>query len=223
MLRGDARYGGAEVRIASPAGGSSGTCTASEPVCSLQHAVSVAVPGDQVAMLPGDYPETTPVTINAAIGVGGIERPAAAPDRLDDDRRRSKVTRRMPSSTTCGSTQRGGPGVVALDVEAASTAERVIATSSANIGCLPAFGAVIRDSVCLSTAANQAAVRFIYSGDIGPTPPTSTATLRNVTAVATNGNSHGIEMQTQDVGVEIAQRDQRDREPAAVLPPTSRP
>ena len=62
----------AEVRVASPTGGNSGTCTTSEPVCSLQHAVSVATPGDQVAMLPGDYTETTPVTINAAIGVGGI-------------------------------------------------------------------------------------------------------------------------------------------------------
>jgi hypothetical protein len=189
----------AEVRVASPTGGSSGTCTASEPVCSLQHAVSVAVPGDQVAMLPGDYPETTPVTINAAIGVGGISgqpRPrivSTASSAVEVTADNASVhDLRIEDSNAAG---------VALDVEAASTADRVIATSSANIACLPAFGAVIRDSVCLSTAANEAAVRFFYSGAFGPTQPATTATLRNVTAVATNGNSFGIEMHTEDVGV----------------------
>jgi hypothetical protein len=90
----------------------------------------------------------------------------------------------------------GGPGGVALDIQAASTADRVIATSSANIACLPALGAVIRDSICHSTAPNQAAVRFFTSTDV------STATLVNVTAVASVGNSNAIDLEVFDVGVQ---------------------
>jgi hypothetical protein len=192
----------AEIRFASPTGASSGTCTAAEPACSLQRAVeTVAQPGDQVVVLAGDYTEGgNAVTINSAIDVGGVPG-QPRPRILSTANSAVEVTAAGALVHDLRIDHSGGTGGVALDIEAASTADRAIATSSANIACLPAFGAVIRDSVCLSTAADEAAVRFIYSGAFGPTAPTSTATLRNVTAVAPSGNSHGIEMQTQDVGV----------------------
>ena len=65
-------------------------------------------------------------------------------------------------------------------------------------------------------------MRFFYSGAFGPTQPATTATLRNVTAVATNGNSVGIEMHTEDVGV-ITLNATNVIAMAAGRPPTSRP
>jgi hypothetical protein len=45
----------AATRVAAPGGASSGTCVAPSPPCALNYAVSVAVNGDDVNVLPGDH------------------------------------------------------------------------------------------------------------------------------------------------------------------------
>jgi hypothetical protein len=189
-----------------PGDGDPNVCSQADP-CNLQNAVEDGSvnPGDEVVVLPGDY----------AIGTNSIDPPVAID--LHGAAGQPRPTIMSTATSTSAAVQidvpgvlirdlriehSGGPGGAALDIQEASTAERVIATSSANIACLPAFGALIRDSICHSTADGEAAVRFIYSGAFGPTAPSSTATLINVTAVASVGNSNAIDLQTQDVGVQ---------------------
>ena len=191
----------AEVRFASPAGAGSGTCTAAEPACTLQRAVeTVAQPGDEVVMQTGTYNEGTnpiippvamqlhgaagqprPVIVSSFVGSGsGAALDVGVPNVLVQDLEIDQI-----SATGA-----------ALSIQAASTAERVIVNTSASMACVPALGAVIRDSICHTTAAGAAAVRFFTSTDI------STATLTNVTAVASGANANGIDLQVFDVGVE---------------------
>jgi hypothetical protein len=185
-------------RFASPTGDASAamTCPPGDE-CDIQTAVEdpSVDPGDEVILLPGDY------------GIGGNSiRPAVAIDLHGT----GQPAPRLLSTGNGSGVDIDIPGVivrdlriehssgsgVALDIQAASTADRVIASSSSNIACLPALGALIRDSICHSTAADQAAVRFFYNGTDGP----STANLINVTAIASTGDSNGIELGTFDVG-----------------------
>lgn len=190
----------ADVRFAAPGASGPGPCNPTP--CDIQVAVESAGGGDEVIVLPGDYSEgSDKLSVSAPIqlhGLAGQPRPRI----LSTASSALEVTAAGALVQDLRIDHSGGPGGVALDIEAASTADRVVATSSANIACLPAFGAVIRDSVCESTATNQAAVRFIYSGAFGPTAPSSTASLINVTAVATAGNSSAIDMRTMDVGIQ---------------------
>lgn len=181
--------------FADPAGSASGTCEPPDPPCTLQRAVEVeAVNGDEVVVGPGDYNEgANALTVATAIDLHGAA---------------SQPTPRILSTATTAAVDVSSAGALvrnlridhsvgsgaALDILAASTAERVIATSSSNVACVPGFGALIRDSICQSTAAGEAAVRLFTSG--GP----SIAILRNVTAVASVGNSNAIDLQVFDVG-----------------------
>jgi hypothetical protein len=188
----------ADVLFADPAGSPAGTCKPPDPPCTLQRAVEVqAVGGDEVVLNSGTYIEgANEVTIDDPIdlhGAVGEARPTisstAAGPAVDVDAAGAVVRDlRIEHSVAING--------VALDIQVPATAERVIATSSANIACLPGLGAVIRDSICHSTALNEAAVRFFTSG--GP----STATLINVTAVASAGNSNAIDLQVFDQGVQ---------------------
>lgn len=188
----------AATRYASPSG-TGLACSQASP-CDIQTAVEGpgVIANDEVILLPGDY----------AVGANSLVPPVAVDMHgvLGQPRPRilssanSAVDVQIPGVLVrdLGIEHSGGSGGVALSIMAASTAERVIARSSANIACLPALGALIRDSVCHSTASDQAAVRFFYSGTEGP----STATLVNVTALASVGNSHAIELGTFDVGIQ---------------------
>lgn len=152
--------------------------------------------GDEIVAGPGDYNEGgNALTVATAIDLHGA--PGQPPPRIlstagaaVDINSDGVLVRDLRIEHSVN------PGGVALDISGASTAERVIATSSANIGCLPALGALLRDSICHSTADGEAAVRFFYNGTEGP----STVTLTNVTAVASVGNSNAIDLSTFDVG-----------------------
>jgi len=180
--------------FADPAGSPAGTCKPPDPPCILQRAVEVeAVGGDEVVLNPGTYTEgANELTIDDPIdlhGAAGQTRPTitstAAGPAVDVDAAGANVRDlRIEHSM--------GTNGVALDIQVPATAERVIATSSANIACLPASGAVIRDSICHSTASDQAAVRFFSAIDI------STATLINVTAVASAGDASAIQLHDND-------------------------
>ncbi len=181
--------------FADPAGSASGTCEPPDPPCTLQRAVEVeAGNGDEVVLNPGTYVEgANEVTINVAIDLHGAAnqtRPTitstAAGPAVDVDAA-GTVVRDLRIEHSMGTNG------VALDIQAPATAERVVATSSAHVACLPALDAVIRDSVCTSTApTGGAAVRFFSS------TATSTATLINVSAVATAGNTSAIDLQDGD-------------------------
>jgi hypothetical protein len=192
----------AAVRFASPTGdNATSDCTSQSPgpngPCTLTRAVEVvAQANDEVVVLPGDYNETDPLVPPVAIDLhGAIGQPRPTIDYSGND---SAVDVDVPGVVVrdLRIAHSGGPGGAALDIQASSTAERVVATSSANIACLPALGALIRDSICHSTADGEAAVRFFTSTDI------STATLFNVTAVASVGDSNAIDLQVFDVGMQ---------------------
>jgi hypothetical protein len=185
-------------RFASPTGDASAamTCPPGDE-CDIQTAVEdpSVDPGDEVVLLPGDYGiGGNSIDPAVAIDLHGSGQPAP---RILSTGNGSGVDIDIPGVIVrdLRIEHSGGTGV-ALDIQAASTAERVMASSSSNIACLPALGALIRDSICYSTATDQAAVRFFYNGTDGP----STAHLINVTAIASAGNSNGIELGTFDEG-----------------------
>jgi hypothetical protein len=185
-------------RFASPTGDASAAMTCPpDDECDIQTAVEdpSVDPGDEVVLLPGDYGiGSNSIDPAVAIDLHGSGQPVP---RILSTGNGSGVDIDIPGVIVRDlRIEHSGGGGVALDIQAASTAERVIASSSSNIACLPALGALIRDSICYSTAPDQAAIRFFYNGTDGP----STANLINVTAIASTGDSHGIQLGTFDEG-----------------------
>jgi hypothetical protein len=190
----------AAVRFAEPGGnGPTATCPRSNP-CDIQPAVESpsVTAGDEVVVLPGNYslgndllgPEQ-PISLHGAAGqprprlssTANVALEIQLPDVVVSDLRIERT----------GSIS-GGAALLVLDD---SIAQRVEVIDHTNVACSPAFGALIRDSVCYSTATDQAAVRYIDNGTGGP----NTSYLRNVTAVATVGSSsNAIQMGSFDVG-----------------------
>ena len=161
--------------------GSGPACTAPSP-CSLSQAFYASADGDDISIASGTY----------ALGAGGL---AAARNNLT---LHGPAGGPKPSITSSGSgalyllgegnvvrdiamTHTGSGGIVAMALVGTATAERVEVVSSVNSGvaCGIFFGAVVRDSTCVSTGDNAAAIANQSS------TPASTAYARNVTAIAT--------------------------------------
>jgi hypothetical protein len=193
----------AAVRFAEPGGnGPAATCPQSNP-CDIQAAVedpSVSA-GDEVVVLPGDYAVGgDPIVPAEAIdlhGAAGLTLPriisTAGPNDSAVDIEIDDVVVRDLRIDHTGNLSGGA----ALSVLGDSTAERVEAIDHASTACSPAFDALIRDSICYTTATDRAAVAHFDNGTGGP----NTSYLRNVTAVATVGSSsNAIRMGSFDVG-----------------------
>lgn len=161
-------------RYSTPSGAGS-SCTSASP-CSIVTAVNSSSAGDEVVVGPGTYTIATQLTSSAGNvtihGAGGV------PPLIRSSALNGLVL------TGAGSAVRdlridGTEAFNGLAVLGNSRAERVDVRTSALAACGAGLGALIRDSLCLSTGANAAAVSLVSAG-------TDLATLRNVTAVATD-------------------------------------
>lgn len=175
----------AAVRYAAP-GGTGATCSAAAP-CSIETAVNGASSGDEVVIAPGTYTTATSLSRNVSNlkihGAAGQPRPVinSSAGRAIDIGQSGRGTR--ISDLTIVHTG----GEYGLNVFAKSTLiERVSVTSSGAVACSPGISGMLRDSVCVTSAANGIAVDDSWSGDVG------LLNLRNVTAIATGTGSYGI-------------------------------
>ena len=64
--------------------------------------------------------------------------------------------------------------------------ERLSVRSTGSYACAPAISGVVRDTACVATGANAAAINHVSGGG------TATQRLRNVTAIATGTNGDGL-------------------------------
>jgi hypothetical protein len=172
-------------RYVSPTGGG-GACTQGVP-CSIVTGINASADNDEVIVTPGTYTTsmglTSPSTNLSIHGQAGQPRPVIA------------------TSATTGLLLNGGNSTVrdltfqhsgtadALQLFSdGSLAEHLEVHSSAGEACFVGLTVVFRDSLCVSAAAGYPAIRDDFSGGSG------TATLRNVTAIATGINSTGLKV-----------------------------
>jgi hypothetical protein len=184
----------ATVRYAAPAG--SGTaCTAAAP-CAVTQAVGGAASGDEVVLTPGSYNAMGPISSSASNltvhGVPGQPRPVvnSAAD--------SALTLKGSGVRLSDVTIQHQGSLWALNVLASNVRiEHVEVRSSGLISCGVAFSGLLRDSVCVNSAAGGVALDDSWSADNG------TLTVRNVTAVATGAGSYGIRAEAQDANTTL--------------------
>jgi hypothetical protein len=175
----------AAVRYAAP-GGSGATCSAAAP-CSIETAVNGAASGDEVVIAAGTYTTATSLSRNVSDlnihGAAGQPTPVihSSAGRAIDIGQSGRRTRISDLTIVHTGGQYG------LNVFAKTTLiQRVSVTSSGAVACSPGISGMMRDSLCVSSAANGIAVDDSWSGDIG------LLNLRNVTAIATGPGSYGI-------------------------------
>jgi hypothetical protein len=190
----------AAVRYAAPSGTGSDPCASSTDPCTIYTAASVSAPGttvasgDEVVITPGAYSDTAGdlgpqefVQLAPGIkvlGTGGSPRPTIT---LNENK--SLIGAFVVEEEDVLSHVEIDTAVSRSNVEVFDgIMDDVIVRSAAPnaIACVQ-FGGIVRDSACLSTGSDSAAVgmSLLTSG-------THTATLRNVTAVATGSSSRGI-------------------------------
>ncbi|QIG45256.1 hypothetical protein G5V58_23090 [Nocardioides anomalus] len=185
----------ATVRYAAPAG--SGTaCTAAAP-CAVTQAVGAAASGDEVVLTPGSYNAMGPISSSASnLNVHGV---AGQPRPVLNSAADSAVTLKGSGVRLSDVTIQHQGSLWALNVLAANVrVEHVEVRSSGLISCGIAFSGLLRDSVCVNTAAGGVALDDSWSADTG------TLTVRNVTAVATGAGSYGIRAEAQDANTNLS-------------------
>jgi hypothetical protein len=185
----------AAVRYAAP-GGSGTACSAAAP-CSIETAINSAATGDEVVVGSGTY--TTAVSLKSTVsnltihGAAGQPRPvinSSAGRAIDLGNSTGTSTTITVSDLTIVHTG----GEYGLNVFAKSTlVQRVSVTTTATTSssttptaCSPGISGMLRDSLCVTTAANGIAVDDSWSADTGA------LNLRNVTAIATGPGSYGV-------------------------------
>jgi Thrombospondin type 3 repeat len=174
----------AATRYAEPGGDGAEPCLQADP-CDIQVATeAVAVQnGDEVILLPGTYTlgASDVINITTAIdlhGQTGSPRPVL---------NSSAVVAVASTQATIKHLEIAGAGT-GLELTG-GTADEVVVQSTAGGGTACTLRtATLRDTVCWSTGTNATAVGRNESGG------TFTATLRNVTAVATGTPSYGISL-----------------------------
>jgi hypothetical protein len=194
----------ADVRYAAPEGTGSDPCTTRSQPCSLSRAAdpsdgSTIQAGDKVVLLPGLYLDAAGdlggghvVTIADGVTVEG--EPGPFPVRIV-----------LHNATNFwGAFKLTDPGTVLKNVTIENTVahtdftifdgtvERVVATTSAGPGAIACqqYSGTIRDTACVAEGKNATAVGLTASDPIEEEPPT--ATLVNVTAVASGEGSAGL-------------------------------
>lgn len=182
----------AATRYAGPGAPNGAPCTAASP-CSLTSALTLSAAGDEIVLLPGDYPGTPAFLVDGGRTMRGRDGAAATRVTLTgtmivQDARIADLTVR---STT----------VSPLDLRAGAVAERLdvrseLSGGAFNRGVSIQPGALLRDSVVRASGGTSAYA--IYPA--GASSTTLSAALRNVTAIATGGSSYGMYMNLPNVG-----------------------
>src|SRR4051794_25737647 len=171
-------------RYAGPAGAGS-SCTAAAP-CSITTAVGGAIAGDEVTVLPGDYPLTATLQPPAKITIHGV---AGQPRPRLQFSGGSQFGVRIPNGSTLRYLevdQSDQAYAVWLDP---GFADQVILRGSAQIATANIFGSTIRDSIITSAGTNSPAVLSDPNGAV------VTNVLRNDTIVATGTGGTAVKVQ----------------------------
>jgi hypothetical protein len=174
---------GAE-RFAEPNGnGPVATCPLANP-CNLSDAIEdiVVANGDVVTVLPGSYEvQTDDLIVDNGITVRGEDgqpRPL-----IPFQQRGFQVTNPSAVVRHLEINHSHSLGGTALSIFG-GVAERMVVKSTTGEACGPYFAALLRDSVCWSTASGKAGVGTIVGGAASDAP-----TLRNVTAIGSGGQT----------------------------------
>lgn len=182
-------------RYVSPAGSpSDAVCDAGTP-CEIHHAIqSVALPNDEVIVLPGDYAISSPITVSKALdihGADGQRRPrltgSPAPYLLH-------VTASGPAAIRHVEVEQDAGESSAVDAGGPVTLDDLIVTVTGGNGTGIVFrssGGVLRDSVVSTTGATTDLVSAAVLVDISDAPAARVA-LRNVTAIGSGPTSTGV-------------------------------
>ncbi len=192
----------AAVRYAGPGGTGANPCSNPGAPCSIYTAASTTAPGttvqsgDEVLLAPGDYSDSAGdlgpnefVQLKEGIKVHG---PAGQP--------RPVITLNHNTALVGAFYVEANDVLSHVEIDTAASRsnvevfggvmEDVIARSSSTVAlttvCVHVAG-VIRNSACLATGANATAI-----GEANATAATSTATLRNVTAVSSGAGGKGL-------------------------------
>jgi hypothetical protein len=192
----------AATRYAAPGGTGADPCTNPAAPCSIYTAADPSAPGttvqtgDEVVLAPGEYSDVAGdlgpsefVQLAPGIevrGETGKPRPKIVLEHGISLRgallvEANDVVSHLEIATSVARTDIEANGGIVEDLIARNTS-----TASQSIACVQVAG-TIRNSACLSSAPSSAAV-----GESSATPITSTATLRNVTAVDTGAGGEGL-------------------------------
>jgi hypothetical protein len=180
-------------RFAAPGGTGASPCVVSDP-CALQNAVeTVAVDGDTVTLLPGDYDLGSNELTNDGEDIVLRGQPGAPRPRILTSAgvglfvlNATSVVRRLEISHS------GNQYALWM---IGGTVEQAVVTSSGDSACfLSGATTLLRDSVCVNQgpAPPRGAVGFESTG-------TESHTLRNVTAIAT-GAGYAIDVLSSSSG-----------------------
>ena len=186
-------------RFASTSGLATGNCDTEAAACTLERAVeTVAVDGDVVTVLPGDYAAGTApgdeLSIVDAIVVRG--KPGAARPKLTSQADTTAITLTNASAVLRrfevlhDNTAVANGKAIGMT---SGTLEQVIATEtdteSGSAGCnlngLSASGALIRDTVCRNTGSRQGLRVANNAGSVA-------VTVRNATLIATDAGGADV-------------------------------
>ncbi len=182
------------VRYTSPAGSlSDAACNVSTP-CEIHHAIqTVALPNDEVIVLPGDYAISSSITVSKALdihGADGQRRPrltgSLAPYLLHVIASGSVAIRHVEVEQDAGDSS-------AIDVGGPVTLDDLIVTVTAENGTGIVFrssGGVLRNSVVWTTGATTDFISAAVLVDIMDVR--ARAELRNVTAISSGPTSTGV-------------------------------
>ena len=192
----------AATRFAAPGGTGADPCTNPATPCSIFTAADGEAPattvqaGDEVVLAPGEYSDAAGdlgpneiVQLAAGISVHGekgAERPVVSLKEASFGFGAFTVTEgdTLSHVEIVTSTARSNLAVFGGTVEDAIV--RSTSEMASTIACLQ-FAGTIRDSACLASGANSAAI-----GVSNATVANTTATLRNVTAVDTGAGGKGL-------------------------------
>ena len=197
-----------ELRFAAPGGTGADPCANPADPCSLFDAAdsrgvdTTVQPGDEVVMLPGTYTDSA-----GDLGPTGVLLPENGIEIHSQAELPRPVIELLTESglvtVSSGDFLSGieiDTAVAPANLESLGVVEDLIVRSSAPgaIACVQTAG-VIRDSACLARGAGAAAAGTRPAPELG-----SSASLRNVTAVATGDESHGLAYDLSQSGASLS-------------------
>ena len=178
----------ATARFASPTGMNSGPCGTIPGACTLQRAVEdVAVFGDEVIVLPGNYPEgADPLEVNESIYVHGQLGSAVPSVTFTNPAGQAVLVSNAPQVERLAITVTGSTPA-ALRIQGGVIQQlSVIQQGAGDTACAVEWYVTFRDSVCWASAANGIGLTAL--ADSLPVNPT----FRNLTIEGTGSPSRGL-------------------------------
>ena len=177
------------IRYASTTGTVGQTCATPATACNIEKAVNSAGADDEIVIAPGTYTPAAPLA-NPAIhlnvhGTAGQPRPVLTINAPLTYGLFLNGTGAQVSDLVINQTSTG----FALDTFSTNVLVQrveVHASGDNSIACLPGVSGLFRDSLCVATGANSAAVAVDYTGAGG------TLRIRNLTGIATGTGSVGL-------------------------------